>query len=116
MSIQYSLWVNVSAVVYMSLVSLLWSHELPVVSESDDSPLDSLNLMSPHWSHESPVVSLSLNSSHFSPLVSSSLSHSHESPLVSGVSSSLSESHEFPLVSISLSEYPVIYLSIMCLQ
>ena len=54
-------------------MSLHWSHELPVVSESHDSPLVSLNLMSPHWSRETTVVSMSLMSPYWS----------HEYPVVS---------------------------------
>ena len=50
-----------SPVVSMSLMSLHWSHELPVVAESHDSPLDSLTLNSSHWS---PLVSSSLSETH----------------------------------------------------
>ena len=48
-------------------MSLHWSHELPVVSESNEFPL----------------VSSSLSESHVFPLVSIILSETHEYPVVS---------------------------------
>ena len=93
-----------SPVVSLSLMSLHWSHELPVVSESHESALVSLILMSPHLSDDTPVVSMTLMNPylfHESQVVSLSLKWSHGSPLVC---SCLSECHESPLDSISLSE------------
>ena len=100
-------------------MSLHWSHELPVVSESHESPLVSLNLMSPDWSRESPVVSMRLMSpycSHEYPVVSESrlfllvsislqlslsVMNPYWSPLVSE-SNETHWSHELPVVSLSL--------------